>query len=69
MGWLSAEDGYGSLKGRLRFESEEAAMAFVRGKKWEINASEEPSRTIRPKSYLDNFRILRPEDEEKLTLE
>lgn len=65
MGWASAGDTLGELKGRLRFDSLEEALAFVKGKGWEAYVQEPSERRVRPRSFLDNFRIVRPADEER----
>jgi hypothetical protein len=65
MGWASAEDTLGELKGRLRFDTLEEALAFVKGKGWEAYVEEPSERRVTPRSFLDNFRIVRPMDEER----
>jgi len=65
MGWASAADTLGELKGRLRFASQEDALAFVKNKGWEVVVEEPSERHIQPRNYLDNFRITRPQDEER----
>lgn len=65
MGWISAEDSFSELKQSLRFPSEEDALAFVKNKGWEIIVREPNERHVRPRNYLDNFRIVRPQDEER----
>ncbi|MDD3371262.1 MAG: ETC complex I subunit [Alphaproteobacteria bacterium] len=64
MGWMSAADSYSSLKGKLKFPSAEDAIAFVRGKGWEVILTDPAQPRPDPKSYMDNFRPVRPEDEE-----
>jgi hypothetical protein len=64
MGWASSGDTLGELKGRLRFSSLEDAMAFAKHKGWEAIVELPAERHINPRNYLDNFRIVRPEDEE-----
>ncbi len=65
MGWVGAGDAFSELKGRLRFSSQEAALAFVRNKGWEVFVAEPAERRLRPRNYLDNFCITRPLDEER----
>ena len=65
MGWSSANDTFTELKGCLRFPSQEDALAFARNKGWEVIVEEPTKRKIRPRNYLDNFRIITPEDEER----
>ena len=65
MGWASAGDTLGELKGRLRFPTLEDALAFVKPRGWEVVIEEPAERRIQPRNYLDNFRIIRPQDEEQ----
>jgi hypothetical protein len=65
MGWVSAHDTLSELKGRLRFPTLEDALSFVKHKKWEPVIEEPAERRVRPRNYLDNFRIVRPQDEER----
>ncbi len=65
MGWVSADDTLGELTGRLRFRSPEEAVSFARRKGWDYVIEEPAERRVRPRNYLDNFRIVRPEDEER----
>jgi hypothetical protein len=54
MGWTSSDDTNRQL--RLRFDTCEEAVAYAKryGLRYVVDPS--PSRTIRPKSYADNFR-------------
>ena len=65
MGWASAGDTLGELKGRLRLPSQEDALAFLKRKGWEAIVEEPAERRIQPRNYLDNFKITRPQDEER----
>ena len=65
MGWVSSGDTMSELKGRLKFRSAEEAMAFARRKGWEYLVEEPEERKSIPRNYLDNFKIVRPEDEER----
>jgi hypothetical protein len=65
MGWASSADTYGELGGRLRFPTKEDALAFAKRKGWECFIEEPAERRVKPRSYLDNFRAVRPQDEEK----
>jgi hypothetical protein len=65
MGWASSGDTLAELKRRLRFPTQEDALAFVKGKGWEAVIEEPVERRIQPRNYLDNFRITRPQDEER----
>lgn len=63
MGWVSAEDTLSELRRRLRFHSREEAVAFANRQGWEAVIEEPEERRITPRNYLDNFRIVRPQDE------
>ncbi|HEU0117006.1 MAG TPA: ETC complex I subunit [Alphaproteobacteria bacterium] len=65
MGWVSASDTMSEMRGRLRFRSPEEAVAFANKNGWEYVIEEPSERRITPRNYLDNFRITRPEDEER----
>ncbi|MDX2028732.1 MAG: ETC complex I subunit [Alphaproteobacteria bacterium] len=64
MGWVSAADTFSELRGRLRFASAEEATAFADRNGWAYILEEPAERRIQPRNYLDNFRIVRPQDEE-----
>ena len=63
MGWASADDTFSELRRRLRFGSCEEALAFAKRQGWEVLLEEPSERRITPRNYLDNFRIVRPQDE------
>ena len=65
MGWVSASDTFSELRDRLRFPSVEDAVAFAAKNGWEYILEAPGERRITPRNYLDNFRIVRPEDEER----
>ncbi|MDR3449737.1 MAG: ETC complex I subunit [Alphaproteobacteria bacterium] len=65
MGWSSAGDTLGELKDRLHFPTEADALAFVKHKGWEAIVEESTERRVQPRNYMDNFKIVRPEDEER----
>jgi hypothetical protein len=65
MGWASAGDTLGELNGRLRFASLDEALAFVKHKGWEPVVEQPAERHVQPRNYLDNFKIVRPQDEER----
>lgn len=67
MGWVSAGDTLSELRGRMRFANPEEAVAFAKRNGWECVIEEPTERRIRPRNYLDNFRNVRPEDEERQT--
>jgi ETC complex I subunit conserved region len=58
MGWASARDTLNEVQ--LRFDTLEAALEFARKNGLEYTVIEPKERTIRPKSYADNFRYDRP---------
>ena len=58
MGWASAGDTLNEV--RLKFETPEAAVAFAKKRGLEYIVIAPKPRTIRPKSYADNFRYDRP---------
>jgi len=65
MGWASAGDTLGELRDKLRFGTVEEAMLFAQRNGWEYYVAEPEERIVRPRTYLDNFRIVRPQDEER----
>ena len=65
MGWAHADDTMTELLRRLRFTSVEEALSFAHRKGWEAVVTEPTERRITPRNYLDNFRTLRPQDEER----
>ena len=65
MGWASAGDTLGEMKYRLFFPTQEDALAFVKGKGWDVIVEEPTERRVQPRNYLDNFKIVRPQDEER----
>ena len=65
MGWASAGDTLGELRGRLRFSTQSEAISFATRKGWEYIVEEPAERRLTPRNYLDNFRITRPQDEER----
>lgn len=69
MGWSSANDPFSELRGRLKFATEKDALAFVKNKGWEIVGAEPNERQVQPRTYLDNFRLVRPQDEERAAFE
>lgn len=58
MGWASAKDTLNEV--HLRFETREAAVAFAQKHGLDFTVIPSKPRTIRPKSYADNFRYDRP---------
>jgi len=58
MGWASAGDTLNEI--HLRFDTLEAAVDFAKKHGLEYTVIPPKTRTIRPKSYADNFRSDRP---------
>jgi hypothetical protein len=65
MGWVSAGDTFSELRDRMRFGSEAEAISFATRHGWDYVLETPAERKITPRNYLDNFRIIRPEDEER----
>jgi len=65
MGWVSAGDTMSELRGRMCFATADEAVAFAARQGWDYTIEEPAVRRIPPRNYLDNFRITRPEDEER----
>jgi hypothetical protein len=65
MGWVSAGDTLTELQDKLRFGSAEEAIIFAQRNGWEYYVEDPEERKIKPRSYLDNFKIVRPQDEER----
>lgn len=61
MGWTSANDTLNQV--RMKFYSQEAAVAFAESRGMDFTIGAEQSRTIVPRSYLDNFKF-RPYEED-----
>ncbi len=53
MGWTGSDDTTQQV--RLSFESREQAVAYARRKGFAYVVDEPQTRTVRPKSYADNF--------------
>ena len=60
MGWVSSEDTLNQVK--ITFDSKVAAIAFAEGEGWKYTLDEPHERKLKPRSYLDNFRYIPPED-------
>jgi hypothetical protein len=54
MGWTSSSDTRAQV--RLSFDTMEEAIAYARKQGYGYSVEKPHSRTIRPKSYSDNFR-------------
>jgi hypothetical protein len=53
MGWISSADTFSEIK--LKFDSKEAAIAKAEKNGWDYEVIEPQAKTLRPKSYADNF--------------
>lgn len=69
MGWMSANDTLSTLRRVLRFPTAEAALAFARAQGWACEKVDPCLKKVRPRSFMDNFRTVRPEDEERQAAE
>ncbi len=58
MGWVSSADT--SRQVRLRFDSQEAAAAFAKKKGYEAVIAPPRERSIKLKTYADNFKWRQP---------
>ena len=58
MGWTSAGDTLNQV--RLRFDTLEEAVAFAKKRGLDYTVIEPRQRSVKPKSYADNFRYDRP---------
>jgi len=58
MGWTSCGDTLNQV--RLRFSSEEDAVAFAEKNGWAFIVEKPRERRVRPRNYADNFRRDRP---------
>lgn len=65
MGWVSANDTASELLNRLSFATLQEAINFATRQGWDFNVEMPEQRKIKPRNYLDNFRTVRPEDEDK----
>lgn len=68
MGWLAAGDTLGGLQGVMRFASRDEAVSFAQAQGWAYSISEPSERRVNPRSNLENFRVSRPQDEERTGL-
>ncbi len=65
MGWIAAGDSLSELGGKLRFATQEEAIAFATRQGWSYTVEVPAERIVKPRNYLDNFRLVRPQDEER----
>ena len=59
MGWISARDTLNQVQ--LRFDTLEEAVAFAQKQGMHYTVSEPHQRSLKPKSYAENFRYDRPQ--------
>ncbi len=57
MGWISSADSLNQV--RLRFATQEAAVAYAERNELAFSIQNAAARRIRPKSYTDRFRPVR----------
>lgn len=57
MGWTSSRDTMSQVV--LRFETREEAIAYAEKQGWMYTLSEPKVRTVRPRTYADNFAYTR----------
>jgi len=62
MGWIAADDPYSAMAGRLRFASQEEAVAFAEKQNWDFVCEEPNERRFVPRNYLENFNPDRRRD-------
>lgn len=67
MGWLAAGDTFSGLQGVLRFTTRDEAVAFAQKQGWTYTVVDPAKRSVKPRSNLENFRIVRPQDEERVS--
>ena len=63
MGWIAAGDTLNEVQ--MRFPSREAAIAFAEMHGFDFSVSEDRARRITPRSYLDNFKFRKTEEDDK----
>jgi len=56
MGWVAADDTMNELIGRLRFATQEHAVAFAEAHGMDYTIIPSHRRTVVPRNYLDNFK-------------
>jgi hypothetical protein len=64
MGWVSAGDTLIELLNKLRFNTQDEAIAFAQRKGWEYSVTATEVRKVTPRSYADNFRYVKPGSED-----
>ena len=60
MGWTASGDTLNQVK--LRFPTQEQAVAYAQDQGWEIDLGDSHERAVRPRNYADNFRYIPPKD-------
>ena len=60
MGWTASGDTNNQV--RLRFTTQEQAIAHAREQGWDYTLDQPQERIVRPRNYADNFRYIPPKD-------
>ncbi|HEU4838161.1 MAG TPA: ETC complex I subunit [Micavibrio sp.] len=60
MGWTAAGDTNNQV--RLKFPTQEQAVAYAQEKGWAFTLDPPQDRIIHPRNYTDNFRYIPPKD-------
>lgn len=60
MGWTSSGDTLNQA--RMKFDTQEAAIAFAEEQGWQYTVSDAHERKVTPRSYLDNFKYRSSEE-------
>jgi hypothetical protein len=60
MGWTSSGDTENQV--RLRFPTQEQAIAYAQEQGWTFTLSPAHERIVKPRNYVDNFRYIPPKD-------
>jgi hypothetical protein len=60
MGWTASGDTLNQVK--LRFATQEQAVAYAEQQGWQFTLDTSHERIIRPRNYADNFRYIPPKD-------
>lgn len=54
MGWQASEDTFKQV--RLYFPTEQEALKFAQSKGWHATVQAEKTKSVKPRSYADNFK-------------
>ena len=60
MGWTASGDTLNQV--RLRFPTQDKAVAYAQAQGWSFTLDTEHDRIVRPRNYADNFRYSPPRD-------